>query len=128
MSAVGAPADVLVDGRVVGTVTASAPTYRTRLAGEAAPAGSRFAVVEIRYDATGTLSYRAVDWLVVDVNGGRHEIAATQPSRALGQGDLAAGANVSGRIAFQVPAGANVQDIVLRPEGGGRDLVAFRVP
>jgi len=128
VSAVGSPADVLIDGQVRGTVTASAPSYRSRLAGEAAPAGSRFAVVEVRYDATAPLSYRAVDWLVVDVNGGRHEIAATQPSRALGQGDLAAGANVSGRIAFQVPAGANVQDIVLRPEGGGRDLVAFRVP
>ena len=109
-------------------MTAAAPTYRPRLAGEAAPAGSRFAVVEIRYDATAPLSYRSADWLVVDVNGGRHEPAAVQPGNALTQGDLAAGADVSGPVAFQVPAGADVRAIVLRPAAGGRDLHAFRVP
>lgn len=112
----------------MGTVTAAAPIYRPRLSGEAAPAGSRFAVVEIRYEATAPLSYSATEWLVVDVNGGRHEPAAVQPSSALTEGDLAAGASVSGPVAFQVPAGADVRAIVLRPAAGGRDLHAFRVP
>ncbi len=124
----GTSVQVLVDGAVVGTVTASAPTYRPRLAGEAAPAGSRFAVVEIRYDATAPLSYRAADWLVVTVDGGRHGPAAVQLEEALAQGELGAGANVSGPVAFQVPADANVRAIVLRPPNGGRDLHAFRVP
>lgn len=118
----------MVDGVVAGTVTAAAPNYRPRMAGEPAPDGRRFAVVRVSYDATAPLSYRAADWLVVDVDGGRHEIAQTQPGRALGQGDLAAGETVSGAVAFQVPAGVNVRTIVLRPEGGGRDLLAFRVP
>ncbi len=122
------PADVLVDGEVAGTVTASAPRYRPRTGGEGAPEGSRFALVKIRYDATTPLSYRAADWLVVDADGGRHPAAAAQPNEALGEGDLEAGAAAEASLAFEVPADVNVSAIVLRAPGGGRDLLAFRVP
>lgn len=128
MSAVDTPADVVLDGQVMGNVTASAPRYRPRLSGQRAPEGTRFAVVQIRYMATAPLSYRAADWLVVDVGGGRHPVAAVQASEALAAGDLEAGATAEGPIAFQVPADTNVAAIVFRPEAAGRDLLAFRVP
>lgn len=128
MVAVGQPAGILVDGEVAGTVTVSAPRYRPRTGGERAPAGSRFALVEIRYAATAPLSYSASRWLVVDAAGGRHPAGAVQPNDGLGEGDLAAGAAADGRVAFQLPADVDIRAIVLRPEGGGRDLLAFRVP
>ncbi len=128
ISAAGTPADILMEGEVVGTVTATAPRYRPRLAGEQAPEGSRFAVVQIAYEATAPLTYRPADWLVVDVDGGRHPVAAVQPKQPLGEGSLEAGAAASGPVAFEVPANVNVRAIVLRPQDAGRDLLAFRVP
>lgn len=125
--AAGTQTDLMLGGEVVGTVSASAPSYRARVRRQRASDGDRFAVVEIRYSATAALSYRAADWLVVDVEGGRHPAASVQPNEALGEGDLEAGGAANGPVAFEVPADANVRAIVLRPEGG-RDLLAFRVP
>jgi len=128
ISAAGTPADLLVDGQPAGTVTASVPKYRPRLAGQGAPEGRRFAVVQIAYAATAPLTYRPADWLVVDADGGRHPVAAVQPKQPLGEGSLEAGAAASGPVAFAVPANVDVRAIVLRPQDAGRDLLAFRVP
>jgi hypothetical protein len=126
--AVGTPAELLVEGDVVGTVTASAPRYRGRLAGQRAPEGSRFAIVQIDYEATAALSFRTADWLLVDTDGVRHSPAEVQAAGPLGEGDLEAGATASGSIAFQVRSDSDVAAIVLRPEGAASDALAFQVP
>ena len=122
------PAELLVEGDAVGTVTATAPRYRGRAEGQRAPEGSRFAVVQISYEATAPLSYRTADWIVVDTDGSRHSPAEVQAEGPLGDGDLEASETATGTITFQVPSDADVAAIVLRLEGAASDLLAFQVP
>ncbi|MGI8534193.1 MAG: hypothetical protein ACR2LP_04870 [Candidatus Limnocylindrales bacterium] len=109
-----------------GTVEVNAPLPRQRVNGQAAPEGMGWLVVRVRYEATGSLSYRSLDWQLEDEGGSRttrSEIDATEP---LGAGQLQAGETASGTVTFAVPEDGDITAVVLTD--GAQDVVSFRVP
>lgn len=109
-----------------GTVEVNAPLPRQRVNGQAAPAGMGWLVVRVRYEATGSLGYGALDWQLEDEGGSRttrSDIDATEPLRA---GQLQAGDTASGTVTFAVPEDGDITAVVLTD--GAQDVVSFRVP
>lgn len=110
----------------IGTVEVSAPISRQRVNGRAAPEGTGWIVIRVRYEATEPISYRASDWQLEDDGGSRntrHDIDSTPP---LGAGQLGAGEVATGTVTFAVPEGRDITAVVLTD--GAQDVVIFRVP
>lgn len=120
--AIGQPAPLVVDERRVGTVTvvSLAPAD---LPGRTPTSGGEFLRLEVRFDATGRVAYRARHWVLVGEDGTRYEaLRGSAPPGALGAGRLRRGETASGVVAFERPADVTIASVVLT-DGAGEDLV-----
>ena len=123
----GTAASLVQNGVEVGTVSVKSVAYKTSVAGHAAPAGTRWLVATIRYDATATLSYDAASWDAIGGTSKRVSWAGRDLAPALGKGTLHAGQSRTGNVTFQVPAKPLATDVILT-DSTGTDVVDFSLP
>ena len=77
------------------------------------------------YDATTALAYDVAQWRVEDGSGDVYRPADVRPKPFLGSGELDPGASFMGRVAFEIPGGADIVLIQVTPEGS--DPIGFRL-
>jgi hypothetical protein len=120
---VGTAAPLMSDGTQVGTVTVLQTRYTRNAAGNAAPAGMRFLIARIRYDATTPLDYDASSWLAIDADGTEHAWRGSgDPAPALESGQLPAGESRAGNVTFEVPRTVAVVALSMRDAEGNESV------
>lgn len=112
--AVGEPADIVVDGSTLGTVTVIATGEYTRFDGVDAPENRRWFAVEVEYVAgDGPLPYAAADWRAFDTDDRVFEPALIDIQAPLGTGTLEAGESRRRFVVFSVRPRSDVTRLEL---------------
>ncbi len=123
----GRAAPVTEGDSVLGDVTVGSARYQVRSAGTKAPAGSRWLVVSMTYQATDRMRYDGRRWRTVDADGEPHPwTSAPAPRPELGKGTLDAGESRTGYLAFEVPADIDIRHLVLTDKAGD-DIVTVAI-
>ena len=116
-------ASLIQDGSRVGTVTLTSAQFVRGINGQRPPAGKRWLVASVTYHATSSLDYAAANWFAVDKDGATFGwLGSGDQTPALASGTLDSGAQVTGNVTFEVPAGRAIPQVVLT-DGAGNDLV-----
>ena len=123
----GTPANVVVDGHVVGQATVLSAKYSRSLQGKTAPAGMRYLLVNIKLTATATMAYDENFWSAIDTAGKSYGWRGSDPPPSLGSGSLNPGQVQSGNVTFQVPNKPGIASVVLEA-GDGSQLVVVTLP
>jgi hypothetical protein len=124
--AIGQAVDVVVGGKVIGTVTVVSATFPDTVRGKRAGIGQRWMVARIRYLAADTMSFGPADWVVLDGAGVRHVWARTDERQPLGTGTADPGAKKSGNVTFRVPLTGELSVVMVRPDGSDRLVVPIQ--
>jgi hypothetical protein len=98
--------DVVVNGRLLGTVSVASVHHPARVGGMAAEPGTHWLVVRVRYEARDQMPYDARDWAIADAAGVSYPWAGVDPDPSLGRGRLQAGDHRVGNVTFRAPLNA----------------------
>jgi hypothetical protein len=124
---VGTPANVVVDGQIVGQATVLSAKYSRSLQGNNAPAGMRYLLVSIKLTATATWAYDENFWSAIDTARKSYGWRGSDPPPSLGNGSLNARQTKTGNVTFQVPNKPGIASVVLEA-GDGSQLVVVTLP
>jgi hypothetical protein len=124
---VGTPANIVVDGQVVGQATVLSAKYSRSLQGKSAPAGMRYLLVNIKLTATATMAYDENFWSAIDTARKSYGWRGSDPPPSLGNGSLNPGQVQSGNVTFQVPNKPGIASVALEA-GDGSQLVVVTLP
>lgn len=98
------PVNVVVAGRVVGTVSLMQVDSPKTVNGRKPTSGTRWLAARVRYAAAANMAYDSTDWSVQDAAGTPYPWAGADFKPALGKGSLTSGQKWNGYVTFDVPA------------------------